>query len=144
MNSFFKHVEDKIKKNIKIKSILIIDNSSLHTKHKSFDVDKYHLKIEIESDYLKSLERIKAQREIMIKEHMAKQAEYNENIMKIQGLTNPNILQNKLNEQTFIIQQLSLENNQLKEKLSYLEDKIKQLISEKISYLKSKNPDTNM
>ncbi|MDA1197779.1 MAG: BolA/IbaG family iron-sulfur metabolism protein [Proteobacteria bacterium] len=65
MNSFFKHVEDKIKKNIKVKSILIIDNSSLHTKHKSFDVDKYHLKIEIESDYLKSLERIKAQREIM-------------------------------------------------------------------------------
>ena len=101
-------------------------------------------KPENKPDVTKQLNEIKAQREIMIKEHMAKQAEYNENIMKIQGLTNPNILQNKLNEQTFIIQQLSLENNQLKEKLSYLEDKIKQLISEKISYLKSKNPDTNM
>jgi predicted nuclease with TOPRIM domain len=79
----------------------------------------------------------------MIKEQMAKQAEYNENIMKIQGLTNPNILHHKLNEQTFVIQQLSLENSQLKEKLSYLEDKIKQLISEKINYLKSKCSETN-
>lgn len=94
-------------------------------------------------DVTKQLNEIKAQRETMIKEQMAKQAEYNENIMKIQGLTNPNILHHKLNEQTFVIQQLSLENSQLKEKLSYLEDKIKQLISEKINYLKSKGPEKN-
>jgi len=94
-------------------------------------------------DVTKQLNEIKAQRETMIKEQMAKQAEYNENIMKIQGLTNPNILHHKLNEQTFVIQQLSLENSQLKEKLSYLEDKIKQLISEKINYLKSKCSETN-
>jgi hypothetical protein len=94
-------------------------------------------------DVTKQLNEIKVRRETMIKEQMAKQAEYNENIMKIQGLTNPNILHHKLNEQTFVIQQLSLENSQLKEKLSYLEDKIKQLISEKINYLKSKSPEKN-
>ena len=65
MNDFLKSVENKIKKNIKIESILIVDNSSLHKKHKSFDTEKYHLRLEIYSSYLKSLNRIKAQREIM-------------------------------------------------------------------------------
>ena len=65
MNDFLKIVEDKIKKNIKVESILIIDNSNLHKKHKSFDPERHHLKLEIESVYLKSLDRVKAQREIM-------------------------------------------------------------------------------
>ena len=65
MNDFLNSVENKIKSNVKVESILIIDNSNKHKKHKFYDVDKYHLRIEIESVYLKSLERIKAQREIM-------------------------------------------------------------------------------
>ena len=65
MNDFLKFIENKIKKNIKIEKISIIDNSSLHKKHKSFDTEKYHLRLEIYSSYLKSLNRIKAQREIM-------------------------------------------------------------------------------
>ena len=65
MNDFLKFIENKIKKNIKIEKISIIDNSSLHKKHKSFDAKKYHLRLEIESIYLNSLNKINAQREIM-------------------------------------------------------------------------------
>jgi stress-induced morphogen len=65
MNDFLKFVEDKINKNIKVETILIIDNSNQHQKHKSFDDEKYHLRLEIVSAYLKSLEKVKAQREVM-------------------------------------------------------------------------------
>jgi stress-induced morphogen len=65
MNDFLKFIENKIKKNIKIESILIKDNSSLHKKHKFFDSEKYHLCLEIESSYLRSLTKINAQRKIM-------------------------------------------------------------------------------
>ena len=34
MNDFLNFVKEKIKKNIKVESILIIDNSNLHKKHK--------------------------------------------------------------------------------------------------------------
>jgi stress-induced morphogen len=65
MNDFLKFVENKIKKNIKVESILIVDNSSQHKKHKSFNAEKYHLRLEVESIYLKSLDKINGQREIM-------------------------------------------------------------------------------
>jgi stress-induced morphogen len=65
MNDFLEFVEKKIKKNIKVESILIIDNSNQHKKHKFFDIKKYHLRLEIYSAYLKSLEKVNAQREVM-------------------------------------------------------------------------------
>ena len=65
MNEFLKHIEEKVKKNIKIENILIIDNSSKHKKHKFFDSNKYHLTLEIESDYLKSIDKVHAQRQVM-------------------------------------------------------------------------------
>jgi len=65
MNDFLSFLENKIKKNIKVEKILIVDNSNLHKKHRFFDSKKYHLKLEIESAYLRSLNRIKAQRQIM-------------------------------------------------------------------------------
>jgi stress-induced morphogen len=65
MNNFLKLIEDKVKKNIKIENISVIDNSALHKKHKFFDSEKYHLKLVIESSYLNSLTKIKGQREIM-------------------------------------------------------------------------------
>ena len=65
MNDFLRSIETKIKKNLKIESILIIDNSSKHKKNKFFDSEKYHLKLEIRSVYLNSLNKIMAQREIM-------------------------------------------------------------------------------
>ena len=65
MNDFLSFAENKIKKNIEVEKILIVDNSSLHKKHRFFDSEKYHLKLEIESTYLRSLDKIKAQRQIM-------------------------------------------------------------------------------
>ena len=65
MNDFLKFIETKIIRNIKIESISILDNSKMHKKHKFFDPKKYHLSLEIKSNYLNSLSKIKAQREIM-------------------------------------------------------------------------------
>jgi stress-induced morphogen len=65
MNDFLDYIKNKLRENIKIEKVLIVDNSSQHKKHKSFDAKKYHIKLEIESIYLKSLNKIKAHREIM-------------------------------------------------------------------------------
>jgi len=50
----------------------IIDNSYLHTKHKSFDPEKLHLKIIINSTKLQKMEKIKAHKEIfsLLKDEM--------------------------------------------------------------------------
>ena len=65
MNDFLSFIENKIKENIKVEKILIIDNSNQHRKHRFFDSEKYHLKLEIKSNYLNSLNRVQAQSEIM-------------------------------------------------------------------------------
>jgi cell division protein FtsB len=54
--------------------------------------------------------------------------------------TNPQSNQNTINQQSFIIQQLTIENGQLKDQVKYLENKIKQLVNEKIQEkIKEKN-----
>tara|TARA_B110000967_G_C18416624_1_gene331857 strand:- start:284 stop:538 length:255 start_codon:yes stop_codon:yes gene_type:complete len=65
MNDFLSIIENKIKKNIKVENVLIIDNSNKHKKHRFFDSKKYHLKLEIQSTYLSSLDKITAQRQVM-------------------------------------------------------------------------------
>ena len=62
--SFFDEIKEKINKKINTKNIVLIDNSSFHTKHKSFDPDKLHLKIIIESEKLKKMNTIAAHKEI--------------------------------------------------------------------------------
>ena len=49
MKEIINLVEEKIKNNLKVEKIKIIDNSYKHKKHKFFDADKYHLYLEIES-----------------------------------------------------------------------------------------------
>ncbi len=88
-------------------------------------------KPENKPDVTKELKKIKEKREIMIKQEIAKRAEYEETINKI-NMMNPQILQSKINDQTYVIQQLSLENSELKDKVKYLEEKLKSLINEKI------------
>lgn len=69
---FFDEIKDKINKKINTKNIILIDNSSLHTKHKSFEPGKLHLKIIIESEKLKKMNKITAHKEIfsILKEEM--------------------------------------------------------------------------
>ena len=64
MINFFEHIEKKINKKINPENIILIDNSSLHIKHKSFDSNKFHLKIIIKSEKLKSMSKIMAHKEI--------------------------------------------------------------------------------
>ena len=55
----------KLKDEIKIESVKIVDNSSKHKKHKFYSSDKFHLHIKIKSSYLNSLTRLTAQKMIM-------------------------------------------------------------------------------
>jgi hypothetical protein len=88
-------------------------------------------KPENKPDVAKELKEIKEKRELMVQQEIAKRAEYQDTINKISMIA-PQNLQNKINDQTYIIHQLSLENNELKDKVKYLEEKIKTLINEKI------------
>ena len=65
MNNFFEHVITKLKKEIEIEQIEIVDNSHKHVKHKSFSPDKFHLQLKIKSLYLNSLSRLAAQKKVM-------------------------------------------------------------------------------
>ena len=64
MNNYLKDIESKIKENLKIEKLNIVDNSEKHKSHKFFDSQKYHIRLEIESIYLKKLNKIDAQRKI--------------------------------------------------------------------------------
>ncbi len=65
MNNYIKHLENKVKKNLKVEKLKITDNTSKHKTHKFFDKNKYHLFLEIDSKYLKSLKLLDAQRMVM-------------------------------------------------------------------------------
>ena len=62
--NFFDEVKEKINKKINPENIILIDNTHLHSKHKSFDINKFHLKIIIKSKKLKSMNKIVAHKEI--------------------------------------------------------------------------------
>ena len=62
--NFFDKVKEKINREIKPENIILIDNSHLHKKHKSFDSNKFHLKVIIKSKKLKSMDKIAAHKKI--------------------------------------------------------------------------------
>ena len=62
--NFFNEVKEKINKGINPENIILIDNSHLHSKHKSFDENKFHLKLIIKSEKLKKMNKIMAHKEI--------------------------------------------------------------------------------
>ena len=66
MMNFFEQIKEKINKKINPESIILIDNSSLHINHKSFDLNKFHLKIIIKSKKLKNMNKIMAHKEIFL------------------------------------------------------------------------------
>ena len=55
MTNFLQEVKDKIDKKLNAEEVLLVDNSSLHSKHKSFDSKKFHLKLIIKSKQLQKL-----------------------------------------------------------------------------------------
>ena len=64
MISIYDKIKKKIAKEINSQNIILIDNSSLHKKHKSFDLNRFHLKIIIESKELKKMSKIQAHKKI--------------------------------------------------------------------------------
>ena len=71
--SFFDQIKEKNNKKINPENIILIDNSSFHTKHKFFDSNKFHLKIVIKSAKLKNMNKIMAHKEIysILKDEMS-------------------------------------------------------------------------
>ena len=65
MKEYFEEIKQKLKKNINLENIEIIDNSHKHQKHKFFSVNKFHLELKIKSEYLNSISRLNAQKKIM-------------------------------------------------------------------------------
>ena len=74
MKSFIETIREKIVNNIQINKIEIIDNTHVHKRHKSFNKSKLHLKIIIESDFLKSFSKIDSHKKIinLLKEEIEK------------------------------------------------------------------------
>ena len=72
MITFLDKVKARINNKLSPEQILIIDNSNLHTKHKSFDSNKLHLKLIIKSAKLKNMKKIDAHKAIfsILKEEM--------------------------------------------------------------------------
>jgi hypothetical protein len=83
-------------------------------------------------DVLEQIDKLTKQREDIFK----KQVEYQETMNKLQSINNPNYAPEKINELYMVVQQLTVENNELKDKVTYLEKKITQLINLKIQQKK--------
>ena len=58
--TFFDELKKKISVKLNPEKIILIDNSSLHAQHKSFDSNKFHVKIIIKSKKLETLTKIQA------------------------------------------------------------------------------------
>ena len=72
MIDFLNKVKEKISIKLNTAEVTLIDNSHLHAKHKSFDLNKFHFKIIIESKKLKKMSKIEAHKKIfsILKEEM--------------------------------------------------------------------------
>ena len=58
------NLKKKLKKNINIENILIEDKTFLHKNHSGHETNKFHLKIIIESDELKELNKVESNKKI--------------------------------------------------------------------------------
>jgi glycosyltransferase involved in cell wall biosynthesis len=92
-------------------------------------------------DVLKQLDEMTKNREKMIQEHKQKQDEYQVMMNKLQNHS-PEVYKQKMNEMTTVIQELTMENKLLREKVEYFETKIKQLITDQIQRNKTNNDST--
>ena len=65
MKNYFDQIKEKLKKQIEIEELLIVDNSHKHKGHKFFSPEKFHLHLKVKSLYLQSISRVSAQKLIM-------------------------------------------------------------------------------
>jgi stress-induced morphogen len=74
MKNYFDEINEKLKKQIEIEELYIVDNSDKHKGHKFFSPEKFHLHLKIKSLYLNYISRVNAQKMIMkiLKEDLKK------------------------------------------------------------------------
>ena len=74
MKNYFDAIKLKLKKQVEIEELVIIDNSHKHKGHKFFSPEKFHLHLKVKSLYLNSISRVNAQKMIMkiLKEDLKK------------------------------------------------------------------------
>jgi len=65
MKNYFYEIEKKLKQQIQIEKLIIVDNSLKHKGHKFFSPKKFHLHLKVKSLYLNSISRVNAQKLIM-------------------------------------------------------------------------------
>ena len=65
MITFLEKVKEKINNKLNPEHVLLIDNSNLHAKHKTFNLNKYYLKLVIKSRKLKNMSKIQAHKVIV-------------------------------------------------------------------------------
>jgi BolA protein len=65
MKNYFEVINKKLKDEIEIENIQIVDNSHKHKGHKSFSPEKYYLHLKIKSLFLNSISRVSAQKMVM-------------------------------------------------------------------------------
>jgi len=65
MKNYFDKIDAKLKKQIVIEELKIVDNSYKHKSHKFFSSEKFHLHLKIKSSYLNSMTRVNAQKLVM-------------------------------------------------------------------------------
>jgi len=65
MKNYFDQICTKLKEEIEIEDIQIVDNSHKHKGHKFYSPEKFHLQLKIKSLYLNSISRVSAQKTIM-------------------------------------------------------------------------------
>jgi BolA protein len=65
MKNYFDEIDTKLKKQIEIEELVIVDNSHKHKGHKFYLPEKFHLHLKIRSSYLTSISRVDAQKLIM-------------------------------------------------------------------------------
>jgi glycosyltransferase involved in cell wall biosynthesis len=93
-------------------------------------------KPENKPDVVRQLEELKRERVNQQQEMIRQQTEYQQTMNKLTMIANPQIAQQKINEQTQTIQQLLSDNNKLREQVEYLNNKIKHLIVTQMERLK--------
>ena len=64
INQLSKKIENKLLNDSFIKSVKIIDNTYKHLKHNSHQKGKFHIKLDINSDILKKMNRIQSNKVI--------------------------------------------------------------------------------
>jgi len=65
MENYLKEIEKKLRKNIDLEKLEIIDNSHKHIGHKFFSKEKFHLHVKIKSSFLRSQTRLNAEKLVM-------------------------------------------------------------------------------